>query len=222
MKKELFGALLAMPLFFAACDKDNSDDNQNTVSYQPTTTGSTWQYESENKLTSTETEYTLTATDKDTSVGGKSYNVFTNSGGANEYYYSSGNDYYQFGGIAGITGNTELLYLKATGSAWDETKTVNIPGLGDASVKLNYTLVETIPSMTVAGTAYTNVLHVKVELSNISVSGLPITVASQDLHFYYAPNVGRIKSQIKLTLTPPLGGPITVDQETNLKSATIK
>jgi hypothetical protein len=77
-------------------------------------------------------------------------------------------------------------------------------------------------SLVVEGVTFTDVFHVKVELSNITVGGVPLTVTSQDLHFYYAPNVGRIKSQLKLTITPPIGAPIVVDNETNLKSYLIK
>jgi hypothetical protein len=224
MKKVIF-ALLALPLFFASCDKDDDPAPPAAANYQPTTIGSTWNYETTTKPANTKTSYTLTATSSDSTINGKTYKVFTNSGGDNDYYYNNGTDYYQFGGIAGITDNAELLYLKtnvAVGAGWDETKTVAIPGLGDASVKLNYTYFEKVASMTVEGNTYTDVLHIKVALSNITISGFPITITTQDLHFFYAPGVGRIKSQIKLTLTPPLGSPIAVDNETNLKSSDIK
>lgn len=222
--KKLIPALLALPLFFASCDKDDSTP-PTTVSYQPTSAGSTWTYETTNNITTAKASFTVTAKGTDTTIGTKTYKVYTNSAGANDYYYNNGTDYYQFGGIAGITDNTELLYLKtnlAAGAGWDETKTVSIPSLGNANVKLSYTYVEKIASKTVEGNTYSDVLHVKVSLSNISVSGISIPVTTQELHFYYAPGVGRIKSQIKLTLTPPIGSPIVVDNETNLKSSVIK
>lgn len=224
--KNFFRALTGLVLLLAACKKDNSSGGGTTaVSYQPATAGSTWNYETTNNLNSTKSTYTLTATSGDSSINGKTYKIFSNTAGTNDYYYSSGTDYYQFGGIAGITGNTELLYLKssqAAGAGWSETKDVSIPGIGNANVKLSYTFVEKIASMAVEGVTFTDVLHVKVELSNITVSGIPLPVSSQDLHFYYAPNVGRIKSQIRLTITPPIGSPIVVDNETNLKTYTIK
>ena len=226
MKKSI-PALLALTLFFAACDKENDPAPPATVTFQPTTAGSTWAYETTNNRATpaTKTNFTLTAKGTDTTIGTKTYKVFTNSAGANDYYYSDGNDYYQYGGIAGITGNTELLYLKtniAAGAGWNETKTVAIPGVGNANVKLNYTYVDKVASMTVEGKNYTDVLHIIVSLSNISVGGMPLTVTSQDLHFYYAPGIGRIKSQIKLTIAIPLSAPIIADNETNLKSAVIK
>jgi hypothetical protein len=224
--KGAFYLVIALTVFFAACTKDNNNGGStNTTTYQPITAGSTWQYELDDKLTTMKSEFTLTATSKDSSINGRNYTVFTNSSGGNDYYYNDGSNYYQFGGIAGITGNTELLYLKssvAAGSQWEETKTADITGLGSASVKLTYTLVEKIPSLTVETKTYTEVLHVKVQLSNLNVGGFPLTIASQDLHFYYAPNIGRIKDQVKLTINPPIGSAINVDNETNLKSYTIK
>jgi hypothetical protein len=222
--KKLIPALLALPLFFASCDKDD-DSTPPAANYQPTSAGSTWTYETTNNITTVKASFTVTAKGTDTTIGTKTYKVYTNSAGTNDYYYNNGSDYYQFGGIAGITDNTELLYLKtnlAAGAGWDETKTVSIPSLGNANVKLSYTFVEKVASMTVEGNAYSDVLHIKVTLSNITVSGIPIPVTLQELHFYYAPGVGRIKSQIKLTLTPPIGSPIVVDNETNLKSSLIK
>ena len=224
--KKIFPVLFGFSLLLAACSKDNSPGGGTTTpNYQPVTAGSTWTYESTNKLTSAKSSYTLTATSGDSAINGKTYKIFTNSGGSNDYYYNNGTEYYQFGGIAGITGNTELLYLKsnvAVASGWNETKTVTIPGLGTANVKLGYTLVEKMANLTVEGVTYNDVMHVKVDLSDISVSGIPVTISSQDLHFYYAPNVGRVKSVIKLTLTPPIGSPIVTESETNLKSYTIK
>ena len=224
MMKKLSPALLLLSLVFAGCGKDDNPTPVVTVNYQPTTSGSTWIYETTNNITSAKASFAVTVKGTDTAINGKTYKVFTNTSGGNDYYYNNGTDYYQFGGIAGITDNTELLYLKSTtavGSGWEETKPVNIPGVGAASVKLNYTLVEKVPSMTVEGKTYTDVLHVKIDLSSITISGIPVPVSTQDIHFYYAPGVGRIKSQIKLTLTPPIGSQLKTDNETNLKSSVI-
>lgn len=223
--KKLFPVLFALTVGFVACDKDDDDGGSTPANYQPLTAGSTWTYETTTRPANTKTSYTLTATTGDSSINSKTYKIFTNSAGTNDYYYNNGTEYYQFGGIAGITGNTELLYLKSNlsaGAGWNETKNVTIPGIGNASVKMNYTFVEKMASMSVEGATFNDVLHVKVELSDISVTGMPLPVASQDLHFYYAPGVGRIKSQLKLTINPPIGSPIVVDNETNLKSYSIK
>ena len=225
MIEKLSPALLFLTLVFAGCDKDDDPTPPVvTVNYQPTTTGSTWIYETTNKITSAKATYAVTVKGTDSAINGKTYKVFTNTSGANDYYFNNGTEYYQFGGIAGITNATELLYLKANvtaGTTWEETKSVTIPGIGAASVKLTYTLVEKVATMTVEGNTYSNVLHVKVDLSSITVSGIPVTIASQDIHFFYAPSVGRIKSQIKLTLTQPIGSQLITDNETNLKSSVI-
>lgn len=222
MKKILSIALLAGVLISSCKDDDDPVPPATTANFQPTTAGSTWTYEFKNTTTPSQNHnFTLTATSKDTTVGTKTYKVFTRTDGENEYYYASGADYYQFGGIAGITDRTELLYFKSNVEApngWDETKSVVIPGLGTASVKMSYTIVEKLASFSVEGKSYANVVHVKVDLSNISVSGFPVPVASQDLHFYYADGVGRIKSQIKINI--PAAG-LNSDNETSLKAYTI-
>ncbi|MES2648256.1 MAG: hypothetical protein V4717_15375 [Bacteroidota bacterium] len=226
MKKLLPALLLSLPLFFTACDKDdNPVTPPATENYQPVSAGSTWTYEFRNNAPVSKSTFVVTAKGTDSTINGKTYKVFGSTAGSNEYYNTNGSDYYQFTGIAGITNNTELLYLKtnvAASASWSETKDVTIPGLGAASVKLTYTLVEKMPSMTVEGTAYTNVLHVKVALSDVKIGVIPVAVSSQDVNFYYAPNVGRIRSVVKLTLAPPIGGPIVTDTETVLKVAVIK
>lgn len=223
--KKLAPALLLLSLVFAGCNKKNDPTPPVvTVSYQPTTAGSTWIYETTNNITTAKASFAVMAKGTDTTVGGKAYKIFTNTSGGNDYYYNNGTDYYQFGGIAGITENTELLYLKtnvAAGTEWNETKLVTIPGIGPANVKISYMLVEKIATMTVEGKSYADVLHVKITLSDITVGGFPVPVSNQEVHFYYAPLVGRIKSEIKLTVTPPLGAQLVTDNETNLKSSVI-
>jgi hypothetical protein len=208
MKKMLL-AFMAMSVVFASCSKDDKDDEEETpppanVSYQPLTVGSTWTYKTKNNITSTEGSYVLAVTGADTSINGKAYKVFSRTGAGNEYYYNSNDEYYQFGGIANVTAPTELLYLKsntAVGANWTETKNVTIPGVGDATVKVTYTNVEKLISYSVEGKDYADVIHVKLDLSDVTLSGTPVPIVSQDLHFYYAKGIGRIKQIVKLNIT---------------------
>ena len=72
MKTNLFVALTAFVLVFAACNKDDEDTNNNgggtTEDYQPTSEGSTWQYNSSSSGT-----YTETAVAGDTTISGQSF-----------------------------------------------------------------------------------------------------------------------------------------------------
>jgi hypothetical protein len=222
MMKKMLLAFMALSVAMVSCHKDDEDPapRDTDVSYQPLTVGSTWSYKTKNNISSVESNYTLTATNKDTSINSKSYKVFTRSDAGNEYYYNTGNAYYQFGSIANITGPTELLYLAAdveAGGSWTETKDVAIPGLGASNLKVTYTVVEKLASYTVEGKAYSDVIHVKLTLSDITLSGIPVPITSQDLQFYYAAGVGRIKQQVKVTIT----GLSPVDNETNLTTSAI-
>lgn len=219
--KKILVACMAVSVVLVSCSKDEEPEPIPTDdSYQPVTVGSSWSYETEDKVASTKVSYILTASSQDSTINGKSYAVFTRSVGGNEYYYNTGDDYYQFGGLANITAPTELLYLKANvaaGSGWDETKAVNIPGLGNANLKVSYSVVEKLPTFIVEGKTYTDVIHVKLTMSDVTLSGIPVPVISQDLHFYYAAGIGKIKQQVKLNIT----GIAPVDNETNLKTYTI-
>jgi hypothetical protein len=65
------------------------------MSYTP---NSTWNYTVTNNVTATNLNYTITSTNRDSSINTKTYHIFTNStvGSANEYYNLTGNDYYTF------------------------------------------------------------------------------------------------------------------------------
>src|SRR5437763_316535 len=60
------------------------------------------------------TNYTITSTSRDTSINGRTYHVFTNSTGGNQYFSISGHDYYQFDSLPAplSAGVIERLYLK--------------------------------------------------------------------------------------------------------------
>ncbi len=217
MKRILaLSALLAVCM--TSCDKD--DDPQPTVEtpdYQPTTANSTWTYHVNNISNSALSfDFTLKASSKDSSINGRTYKVFTNTSGDNEYYTSTGKDYFQYAGFAGITNAIELTYLKDAdlGATWTETKSVTVSGI-PLTPTFTYSIAEVLPTYTVSGMNFTNVKKVHVSLS---IPGLTIPSTDQDLNFYYADGVGRIKSQIKLYV--PLAG-LNANNETLLTTYTI-
>lgn len=211
----LLSVFMLGTVVFTGCKKDN-DPAPTPPNYQPTTANSSWSFNVHNKVNAANSyNFTLRATAKDTTAAGKTFRVFSNTSGANEYYTQVGNSYFQFGGFAGLTSAVDLNYLRADvapGGTWEETKTVNVNGI-PASVTFKYTLVEKLSSYVVNTTTFNNVMHVKVDLT---VPGLNIT--SQDLHFYYADGVGRVKSMIKL-VAPFIG--VNIDTETTLTAYTI-
>ena len=225
MKKVLLGGLF-LSLFAISCSKDGDDGEEPvTAVYLNSKAGSTWNYETtDNATPGTPETYTLTSTNRDSTVNGKSYHVYTNSSsGASEYNNKTGNDYYRFQALPADLGgqNVEELYLKsgsAVNASW--TQSFNIPA-GIITFMLTNTnkIVEKNISRTVNGTLYNNVTHVK---TDVAISGLPpgtVTITS-DIHQYYAPNYGMIEANIKFTVDF-MGSQQVTDVSTKLKSATL-
>ena len=213
--KKIAPALLLLSLVFAGCSKDDNPAPP-VANYQPATANSTWTYNVHNNVNAANSyNFTIKSTGADTTAGGKTYKIYTNTSASNEYYTHTGANYYQYGGFEGLTNAIELNYLKtdaAVNSTWEEIKSVTISGF-PVTATFKYTLTEKLDSYVVNTVTFKNVMHVKVELT---VPGL--TINSQDLHFYYADGVGRIKSQIKLVATF-IG--VNIDTETTLTNYTI-
>lgn len=212
--KKIFASLAAFTMLMASCTKDSSSSS--SVNYQPSTAGSTWTYHVENKINAAASfDYTLTSITKDSVINGKTYHVYSSSAGGNEYYYHSGTDYYQVASLTGVDQGLELLYLKdqAVGTSWSESKTISITGVGSIPTTFNYTIEDKLASYTVGSTTYSNVLKVKVTLVPTGINNI-----TQNLEFYYAPNIGRVQSDIQLSV--PLAA-INVNTETTLTSSTI-
>ncbi len=221
--------ITAIALLASAGCKKKTDDTPAT--YMPNTANSTWNYSTKSNLpTPTTGSYTLKATNKDTTINSKTYRVFTNSGGANDYYAQVGTDYYQYGNIGALgTQRAEILFLKdaAVNTTWSETQTVTITGLPTpVNVPVNYQVVKSGYDTTINGKAYTGVTHIKTVLGtiNLNVGGFPIPLTqSSDLNFYYSRGVGRIYSRTKVAIAVPLVGVnINLDDELTLSSYTIQ
>lgn len=218
--------LLVALLLFTICSTISCKKQSPSApagSFQPNTSGSTWNYNISGTLTG---NFTLTATSRDTSIGSRSYRVFTNSAGPNEYYAQSGSDYFRFSSLAELNNQAvELLYLKdnlAVGQTWVEIKTVNvtITGLGTQPVtaSLTFRVAEKGIRHTVNGTAYDDVMRIDVTPSfSILTSAIPVN--SSNIRYYYARNVGLIQSFNALRID--LAG-INTSTETRLTSYTIR
>ena len=178
--------VISCSILFTQCKK-TTDSVQ--PDYSPLTAGSTRTY-----LSSGST-YTLTATNKDTTVNSHTYRVLTNSAGGNNYLGKSGNDYYRFGTLSGIgINNLEELYLKDNSdvnTTWKIDQSFTYPGVPiPLTATLNYTIKAKGVSHTVNGKNFDNVVQVRLDLS---ISGFG-SVGGGD--FYYAAGVGMIESDI--------------------------
>jgi hypothetical protein len=207
-----FVAIVCATLLLASCQKDNNDQNNTPPDYSPMTAGSTWTYQD-----STGFSYTLTATSRDTVALGRTYKVFTSTTGVNNYYAKSGNDYYRFGNIPGVTANGfEELYLKdnqSVNALWQGVQTITVPGAPfPLDILQKYTIKEKGITRTVNNKTYNDVIHVRLDLSNAILGSL----GGGD--FYYAGGVGMIESSIAVVLQ---GTPVANSKEI-LTSYTIK
>ena len=226
MKKTFF-TFLAISVAIISCKKETTTPVVVPDKYQTLTANSTWNYERTNKLTTVSKNYTLTSTNRDSTVNGRAYHVFTNSSGsANEYYYISGNDYYTFQNLPAtlISNPIEDIYLKdnaTLNTSWTQSYAITSSG-----VPLTITIVNTISgkalSKTVNGNVYTDVIHVTSALS-ASVLGIPLPAGAliSDVQSYYAKKYGMIQSKNKININYS-GIVSNTDEETILKSADIK
>ncbi len=213
MKKILMIATASLFLF-GKCKKD-SDTPAGT--FLVLTAGSNFTYA--NTQAGVTTNYKLTVTSKDTLINTRNYKVLSNSGGANNYWYQGGNDYYRFGAFAGLTTTgVEELYMKDADISTTWTNIVPVTFMGTAlNVTAGYKITEKEISKTVAGKAYTGVTHVVLTL-NSTYSGFPLTLGGGDL--YYARGVGMINYNVTVGNTT-LGIPSTT-QNTDLTAYEIK
>lgn len=221
MKKVIFAGIIVAASAIS-CQKDsNPDPNPPAVTYMSFTAGQARNYMVTDNTTSTSDNYTLTSTDRDSTVNGKSYHVFTNSTGPNEYYNITGNDYFQFAALPDVLGGTneEMLYLKtnaAVGTNW--TKQINVPVSGlplPLVVTLTNRIDQTGITKVVNGTSYSNVIKVK---TDVSVAGVPSGAVTSDIESYYALKYGLIENHYVIGINY-MGFVENVDTQNKLMSA---
>lgn len=202
MKKSSILSLLACFYMFS-CSKSDGGGSTTVSAYMNLKAGSIWNYQNVNNIPPGSTaSYTLTSTNRDSTVDGNSYHVFTNSANASsEYYRINGNDHYTFQSLPAELGGAKVenLYLKAAasvGTSWSQVYNITYNGL-PLAVTITHTIAEKGLSRTVFGQAYTDVVRVS---SIISVGGIPPAGLKTDIQYYYAPNVGLIENTTKIDL----------------------
>lgn len=221
MKKLIIPAcILAFGL--AACSKD--DPAPAADKYMTISTNSRWIYDvttDPGTAGASTFQDTVTVSPTDTSINGRSYRIFTHSGGGSDYYHISGSDYYRFQQASGggLDLSIEELYLKdnaAVGANWSQTVNVPVTGVGTLPVTLTNSILEKGGSKVVNGVTYNNVIAVK---TDITVTGLPPGTITSNIRSYYAPVVGLIQGDYQVSI--PLAG-VDVNTQTLLKTADIR
>lgn len=226
MKKLLFASISACVLAIS-CSKSDDPAPVSSEKYMSITAGSSWNYQfTDNINAANNNTYTLSSTTRDTTAAGKSYHVFTNSNGGNEYYNITGGDYYrlQAFNLGGADTTLENLYLKdavAVNTSWVQNYNIDVAGQA-VQVVITNTITESGISKTVGTTTYNNVIHVVTSIASPTLAGVPGSSLSTNIHYYYAPKYGMIQNDTKIDLSVPL---LTIDQhndsKTTLQSATI-
>jgi hypothetical protein len=205
MKYTLF-LLIAMMAVNSSCKKNSQPAPPLTPvsKYMNYTAGSLWTIQlTKNASTSPVTaNYTLTATSRDTLINGRSYRVYANSTGINEYYYNDGSNYYTYRNLPGGLGtqNVEILYLKdnaSTGVEWSQVYDIEVSGV-PIKVTLTNRVEERGLTKTVNGKAYTDVIKIK---TTLAATGIPFAYTlTSDIYQFYAPQAGMITEKTKAEL----------------------
>jgi len=216
MKTKLLSVLSAFVLVMAACQKEHSDDTTNngsTTDYQPTTAGSTWQYSS-----TSQGNYTETATGTDTTISGQQFSAIDNSVSGRRYVNKNNGTYTSYGRFPQLDTTLQLTYLKdaAAGTSWEDDKIYTINSF-PVPIKVTYTIASRDNDKTVNNITYKNVIAVNTTISaNIPLTGEVNVAQAQQ---FYAKGVGLILQTFSAQVP---GSQTTVSDSTYLLSSTIK
>ena len=219
--------LIALPVLFflSSCKKENNSTEppKENDTYINTASGSKWVYHEINSSGSTpvESDYTITSTNRDTTISNRSYHVYNVSYGRNRYLNLSGKDYYEFDTIPGGGSKTfQRLFLKTgvtQGTSWTQSEIIEVEGI-QVPAKITNTIVANNLTRTVNGNTYLNVIHVSTSITSDLIPSASLTT---DIHSYYAPTYGLIENTSKLNLNY-LGVVEKLDIFTTLKSSDLK
>lgn len=221
--KHIYFLAITLTVLFISCKKSGTDTTPAAEKFMTYSAGSTWNYQQVNNIPPvTTTTFSRVSTNRDSSIGSRSYHVFINSStSASEYYGNSGNDYYTYQKLADALGGTKVenLYLKDNADVnvtWSQPYNISFSGV-PLVVTVTNKIKEKGISKTVNGISYTNVIHVE---TTLAVAGIPSSALVTDIQFYYAPKTGLIESTNKVTLNY-MGINNQTDITTRLLSATI-
>jgi hypothetical protein len=223
-KTFLICATLFVVLCSGNCKKNTPPSAGDLGDYQPLTAGSEWNYTVTGGAAAG--TYKLTVLNRDSSVNGRSFRVFSNSAGPNEYYNKTGSDYFRFTAPAELNNQQiELLYLKDNldkGQTWAETKTVRINFSGtlvNVTAQFTYTIADKGIEHVVNGVTFKDVIRVTVvPVFSAFGSNIPVD-PSTSIQYLYARKVGMINSKVLVKI--PLAS-IDTNTETKIGSYTIK
>jgi hypothetical protein len=220
--------LICATLFIVLCSGNCKKNGTNPPAadqgdYQPLTPGSEWNYTVTGGASAG--SYKLTVLNRDSSVNGRSFRVFSNTAGSNEYYNKTGSDYFRFAAPAELNNQQiELLYLKdnlAKGQTWAETKTVRINFSGtlvNVTAQFTYTVADKGIEHVVNGVTFKDVIKLTV-VPVFTAFGSNIPIQSSSIQYFYARKVGLINNIIALKIEL---ASIDVNTETKLGAYTIK
>lgn len=184
-------------LFFS-CSKDKSyepDQNHPALkdsTFQPVSAGSSWHY-----LDTLQGNFTLTSTDRDTTMEGVNYHIFQSkpdtAATLTPIYFGKLKTSYFGRGLVSQLQDINLLYLKDTtvNSTWSQTILVSVPVFGSVAATITSQLVAVNTTRTVEGKSYNNVSQVTFKIG--VQSPIPITYAQGS--WYAARGVGLIEMQ---------------------------
>lgn len=199
MKLSVLLGLIAAIIVFAACGKEESLEDPyrgNICDYAPYTMGSAFEYEQTGADPADTFHYTLMV-NGDTSLDGEPYVWLEDdaSGGFSLFRCGSG-EYMQLVDVSSLpNAPNELIktiYLKddlPRGGVWAEELPLTIPGIGDVSLTMRYTVVEKGTTKVVLGKEYKDVIGVQMDVS------MPPLIPAQVLSTcFYAKGVGLVQA----------------------------
>jgi hypothetical protein len=220
MIKRIAGICCLALLF--SCSKDDDPVAAGPANYLTTSTNSTWNYAVYDSLTSTTSQYTVTSTNRDTTVNNRVFHVYTSTAGGNIYYNKTDLQYFSFEKApAPINNGNRITYLylinEAEGFTWSQTHQVILNPPTQLLATFNNEIVDKGISKTVNNVVYNNVVHVR---TVITTTGLAAGSFSGVVNTYFAPQVGIIQKESRV-LWNGLTGIAGENKVTRLMSATI-
>ena len=225
MKYNLF-CLFILFTGFSACQKglEGPGDN-NTDKYITLTANSTWNYQIVNNRDSAGAAqtFTITSTAKDTMINRKSYHIFNNSAGRNQYISITGHDYFQYDSLPIPAAPAfDHLYLKddaPVNTSWTHNLNIAIPNVPLAiPIVITNTIREKGISRTVNNKNYSEVIHVQTAITSALIPAASLTT---NIDSYYAKKYGLIENSSVIMLNFS-GITENIDVKTILLNADLK